>query len=134
MIVIDDLPFSLKGKGETLLIIDDEPSFVEVTKILLEISGYQVLGAKNGLEGIEVFKNHSDAIDVIICDLHMPVLGGSEAINKILEIEPAIKVILISGSIEKNDIPPILIPGRIEFLNKPFHTETLLTTLRTLLK
>ena len=133
MIVRDDFDRSQRSKGETLLIIDDETSFVDVTKILMEIAGYTVLTASDGLEGIAAFKEHISIIDVVICDLHMPKLGGHMAVQSFLTLKPDIKILIISGSIVEEDIPRYLVPGKIEFMHKPFLTETLLEKLRLML-
>ncbi|MFA5834027.1 MAG: response regulator [Bacteroidota bacterium] len=121
------------SKAKTLLIIDDELSFVEVTKILMEIAGYKVLTAYDGLEGITAFKKNLETVDVIICDLNMPKLGGHKAIHSFLSLKPTIKILVISGSIMEEDIPTYLEPGKIEFLRKPFLTDTLLETISHLL-
>ncbi len=130
----DDINDALKGKGETILIIDDETSFVEVTKILLQLSGYTIITAKNGIEGIHQFKSNIDAIKVVICDLNMPKMGGKSAVQTLLELNPAIKILIISGSIQEEDIPNYLEPGKIGYLQKPFLTETLLETLKKMLQ
>jgi DNA-binding NtrC family response regulator len=133
MTVLDDLQKSQTSKGETLLVIDDETSFVDVTKILLEIAGYKILTANDGLEGISAFKENIDIIDVVICDLHMPKLGGHMAVQSFLSLKPEIKILIISGSIVEEDIPRYLEPGKIEFLHKPFLTDTLLEKIRSML-
>ena len=133
MIYQDDLYNEPKGNGETILIIDDEPSFVEITKILLTHSGYTILTAKNGIEGIERFKNNIQSVKVIVCDLNMPKMGGNSAVQTFLSLNPDIKILIISGSIEEDKIPKYLEPGKIEFLHKPFMTETLLQILARLL-
>ena len=133
MIVLDDFKRSQTSKGETLLIIDDETSFVDVTKILMEIAGYKIFTANDGLEGITAFKENIDIIDVVICDLHMPKLGGHMAVKLFLTLKPEIRILIISGSIVEADIPTYLVAGKIEFLHKPFMTETLLEKLRSLL-
>jgi len=130
----DELTDPFKGNGETLLIIDDEDSFVEVTKILLEMAGYVVIIARDGLDGIRQFEKNREKIDAIICDLNMPKLGGNAAVQTFLSLKPGIKILIISGSIMEEDMPTNLIPGKIEFLRKPFLTEKLLETLRELLE
>lgn len=133
MTQVDSFLETLRGKGETLLIIDDEVSFVEITKILMNLAGYEVLTAFDGLEGIEVFKATLDKVRLIICDLNMPKLGGHSLIHALIALQPEIKILIISGSIVDEDIPTFLEPKKIEFLRKPFLNETLLNTLRRML-
>ncbi len=129
----DDLNNEPRGDGELILIIDDESSFVEITKILLTNSGYTILTAKNGFEGIVQFKNNIQSVKVIVCDLNMPKMGGNTAVQTFLSLNPEIKILIISGSVEEDKIPKYLEPGKIEFLHKPFMTETLLQILARLL-
>lgn len=124
----------LSGNGETILIIDDEVSFVEITKLLLELEGYTILTAYDGVEGISVFNANIEQISIIICDLNMPKLGGRPLLQKFLEIEPKTKILIISGSIDEDYIDQYLISGKFEFLQKPFLIETMLETLKKMLQ
>ncbi len=130
----DEFNEALRGSGETILLIDDEPSFVEITKILLNLAGYEVLTASNGIEGVDVFKNYLQNVNVVICDLNMPKLGGNQLLQTLLSINPQIRILIISGSILDEDIPLFLMPGKIEFLRKPFHNKTLLEAIKSLLQ
>lgn len=129
----DEFQSILSGNGETLLIIDDETAFVEITKILLNLAGYEVLTAQNGVEGIDVFNLNIDKISMIICDLNMPKMGGHTLIHSLLAIKPEIKILIISGSIVDADIPTFLEPKKLEFLRKPFLNDSLLETLHRML-
>ena len=133
MITPNEFDTTKRGKGKTLHIIDDEKSFVEVTKILLEMAGYNVLIANDGIDGIRAFNRDIKKIDAVICDLNMPKLGGHAAIKTFLSLKPEVKILVISGSIMEEDIPTYLEPKKVEFLRKPFLTETLLETLDHLL-
>ncbi len=123
----------LNGNGETILIIDDEEPFVEVTKLLLEYHGYTILTAYDGVEGISVFSENKEQIKIIVCDLNMPRLGGRSILQKVLEIEPTTKILIISGSIEEDYIVEYLVSDKIDFLQKPFLIEKLLISLKQLL-
>jgi two-component system cell cycle sensor histidine kinase/response regulator CckA len=124
----------LCGNGQTILLIDDEVSFVEITKLLLELDGYTILTAYDGDEGIAVFNANKKQINITICDLNMPRLGGRTILQKFLEIDPAIKILIISGLIEEDYLTQYLVSEKIEFLQKPFLTETLLETLKKMLQ
>lgn len=124
----------LNGNGETVLVIDDEITFVEVTKLLLELHGYTILTAYDGVEGVSVFKANKEHIDIIVCDLNMPKLGGRTILQKFLEIDPSVKILIISGSIEEDYLVHYLVSGQIEFLQKPFLTERLLQELKKMLR
>jgi len=119
--------------NKTILVVDDDPSNLEVLKFLLEFFDYKVLSALDGKEAYETFKNNSNKIDVVIADLQMPYLNGKELSKKILEIRADMPIIICSGSdeevIEKNlkDI------GVRKFLIKPFDEKALIDTINKVL-
>lgn len=78
-----------------ILVIDDERAIRTALKILFEKSGYQVLQAENGDEGIRIF--NGDTIDLVIVDLIMPEKEGIETIRELKAIDPEAKIIAISG-------------------------------------
>jgi len=78
-----------------ILVIDDEPGIRNLLKEMLEISGYEVLLAANGSEGIAQFKTFQP--DLIITDMVMPEKNGIEAIMELKKISPGSKIIAISG-------------------------------------
>ena len=80
-----------------ILLVDDEPEIRECAKTFLEIEGYDVITAANGLDGLQQYKDHKDEVEVVVTDLDMPAMTGSEMIRQISKISPAIKVIVASG-------------------------------------
>ncbi len=81
----------------TILIVDDDEDVRNIWRRLLEMKDYTVLEAVNGKEGVEVFQQHSDEIHLVLLDWIVPVMNGEEALAKMLEIDPEIKVILCAG-------------------------------------
>ena len=77
---------------------------------------------------------NKEQINIVICDLNMPKLGGRTILQKFLEIDPAIKILIISGSIEEDYLVEYLVSGKIEFLQKPFLTKRLLEALKKMLQ
>lgn len=75
-----------------------------------------------------------ELIKVIVTDLDMPRLGGRSIVQKFLAIEPTIKIVIISGSIEEDYVAQYLLLGKMEFLQKPFLIEKLLSSLKHLLQ
>jgi len=122
-----------KGK-ETLLLVDDEPLILEVSKEILESLGYTVLIAKGGKEAIETFKAHKERIDIVILDMIMPDMNGSEVYNQLKKINPHVKVMLSSGyGIDDNKTSEILNRGCDGFIQKPFDIKDLSQQLRKIL-
>ncbi len=105
--------------SDTILIIDDEPIVRETWSDALSERGFTVIVAEDGAEGIDIFKKEKDAIDLVILDFIMPVMGGGETFLKLKEIKPDIKV-LISSGYGANGIVWEGIGGKAEgFIQKP---------------
>jgi len=79
----------------TVLIIDDEETLLHVRKLVLESEGYQVLSARNGVEGLEVFSR--ERIDAVITDQVMPGIDGVQVAKEIKKQKPALPVIMLSA-------------------------------------
>jgi PAS domain S-box-containing protein len=86
-----------RGRGETILFVDDEVRQLKAMRRFLESEGYRVLIAKNGVEALETFKQHKDAIAVTVLDLGLPQLGGWQAFQQMREIRPELKALIATG-------------------------------------
>jgi DNA-binding response OmpR family regulator len=123
----------LQGSGETILFIDDDETLIEMTRILLKFYGYTIFTAYDEIEGISVYNTNKKQINIIVCSLTMPTLSGSSMVQKLLEIDPATKILIMSRSIKEESLAQYLVLGKIEFLQKPFLIENLLVSLKFLL-
>lgn len=101
----------------TLLIVDDDNVVRSSIAAYLEDSGFNVLQAKNGVEGLEIF-NH-ELPDVVISDLRMPQLGGIELLRQITQTRAETAVIVVSGAGVMNDAVEALRLGAADYLIKP---------------
>ena len=81
----------------TVLVVDDEAQVRSVMELLLKRMGLQVIGAANGLEAIDLFRERADEITFVLLDLTMPNISGREALAEIRKIRPDAKVVLTSG-------------------------------------
>ena len=86
------------GRGEVILVVDDEQVVVELVKSTLENYGYRVLTAFNGLKAIACFEAHKQEIRLLITDTDMPYLNGIKAMRAVQKIEPNLPIILASGT------------------------------------
>ncbi|MFV9646783.1 MAG: response regulator, partial [Desulfobacterales bacterium] len=109
----------LRG-NETILFVDDESMIIDVGKRMLGIMGYKILTANNGKEAIDIYKKNMDRIDIVILDMIMPDIGGSEIYDRLKEINPEIKVLLSSGYSINGQATEILNRGCNGFIQKPF--------------
>jgi len=87
----------IEGRGELILLVDDQESIINMEEEVLASFGYKVLTATNGQQAIEVYKTHADEIDLIIMDVVMPIMGGSQAAQNIRQINPQVKIIFSTG-------------------------------------
>ncbi|WP_339463803.1 two-component system response regulator RssB [Pseudomonas sp. EA_105y_Pfl2_R69] len=101
----------------TLLIIDDDDVVRASLAAYLEDSGFHVLQAANGLQGLEVF--HSESPDLVICDLRMPQVDGLELIRRINALQVETPVIVVSGAGVMSDAVEALRLGAADYLIKP---------------
>ena len=111
-------PFAHMPKtSATLLIIDDDEVVRASLAAYLEDSGFSVLQASNGQQGLQVFEQ--DKPDLVICDLRMPQMGGLELIRQVTERSPQTPVIVVSGAGVMNDAVEALRLGAADYLIKP---------------
>jgi PAS domain S-box-containing protein len=123
-----DLP---RGNGETVLVVDDEAPIRLITKQVLETFGYHVLLAADGSEALALYLKHRDRIAVVLTDMMMPVLEGAGTIKLLRHLNPAVKIIGVSG-ISANG-PAAADGGVRHFLLKPYTAEILLKSIREIL-
>jgi PAS domain S-box-containing protein len=121
-----------KGTG-TILLIDDEKMILEVGCELLQELGFKVLSAMSGQEAIDVFQNNRDKIDMIIMDMIMPGMSGSETFDRLREIKPDVKILLSSGYSVDGQATKILRRGCDGFIQKPFNMNQLAEKIQKIL-
>ena len=110
----------------TILLIDDDPTIRQVTSSILELSGFSVLEADNGRDGVTLAK--SSKVDLIICDVEMPDLDGY-GVQKIINSEPLLihtPFIFLSGKNDISDIRKGMDLGADDYLTKPLSKTDLL--------
>ncbi|TFW37263.1 response regulator [Pseudomonas putida] len=107
----------MQKTSATLLIIDDDDVVRASLAAYLEDSGFSVLQAGNGQQGLQVFEAHQP--DLVICDLRMPQMGGLELIRQVSERAPQLPVIVVSGAGVMSDAVEALRLGAADYLIKP---------------
>ncbi len=110
-----------------ILVIDDEQPVREAIVDIMDLHGIEVVTAVNGQEGISLFTQHKDKIQLIVLDLSMPGMNGVETLNKLRQIDPDIRVILSSGHSQQQIAPEVMVNCRTGFLPKPYDLDTLLS-------
>jgi CheY-like chemotaxis protein len=122
-----------KGKGELILVVDDEPSVRKLASAILGRHGYRTVTAAEGREGLKLFEQHRQNIRLVVSDLMMPQLDGPGMLRGLRKIEPNLKSIIITGLGEENRIIEARAAGADVILNKPFTADQLLASVKQLL-
>ncbi len=118
-----------KSRGEhtsTILIVDDEQGLREMLEEILQGKNYHVITASNGIDAVKKYESHRQQIDMVISDLGMPLMGGEEVFNKLVEINPKIKMVFMTGYLEESSKTGILRSGVKNIIHKPFRIEEIL--------
>jgi two-component system cell cycle sensor histidine kinase/response regulator CckA len=121
-----------RGRGEVILVIDDEEQIRSLARATLEAFGYRVLTAADGAEGVALFTRHRGEVKAVITDMMMPVMDGPATIRALHGLEPTLPIIASSGlsSPQTADVSGVRVHA---FLQKPYSAGQLLQTLRKLL-
>jgi CheY-like chemotaxis protein len=129
----EDVSHYPAGRGELLLIVDDEASIREIATATLEKFNYRVLTASDGTDAVGLFVQYRGEIAAIVTDMSMPFLDGPGMIRAIRRIDPSVKVIAMSGLMNPEHTPELEALNISAFLAKPFTAEELLTKLAAVL-
>ncbi|GAA2518675.1 PAS domain-containing hybrid sensor histidine kinase/response regulator [Winogradskya humida] len=123
-------PADVDGRGETLLVVEDEAALRDVAGRILSGAGYRVLAADDGPMALELAALHEGAIDLLLSDVVMPGMLGNELAERLVDARPDTRVLYMSGYAQ-----PVLAsqgtldPG-VALLEKPFTAEDLLSAVR----
>ncbi|MGE5845610.1 MAG: response regulator transcription factor, partial [Ignavibacteria bacterium] len=117
-----------------ILIIEDDLSYIENIKILLEEEGFDVFSAPNGFDGIDAAKNETP--DLIICDIMLPDIDGYSILIELRKREKTklIPFIFLTAKAEMSELRKGMNLGADDYLTKPFHANDLLAAVRTRLE
>ena len=118
-----------KGKGETILLVEDNEKMREVGQQILEDLGYHVLSASNGREALEVFKTNGD-IDLLFTDVVMPEIGGAVLLDELRQLGSNVKAVAVTGHIIAEDLDHLRQAGVASVIHKPYDVDILAEVIR----
>jgi PAS domain S-box-containing protein len=121
------------ASGARILLVDDEDGVRSVARDMLQALGYNVITASNDQEAISRLEAEGDTIDMVILDVVMPGMGGSELYRRLRSIEPDVRVLISSGYSIQGEANRILQMGANGFIQKPFTMEALSRRIRRIL-
>jgi CheY-like chemotaxis protein len=119
----------LPGRGETILIVDDELAIREVARVLLERNGYDVLVADDGPTALAIFAQRRGEIALVLTDFLMPIMDGLSLARIIRKMDPEARLIISSGREDDCGAAELEAIGIAASLTKPYTQVTLLRTL-----
>lgn len=114
------------GRGEQILVVDDEEAIRKVVRRTLERHGYRVLLAANGAEAVALFAQHRRDVALVLTDMAMPIMDGPATVAALRAIDPEIPIIGASGLAASEMIAKASAVGLAHFVPKPFTAEALL--------
>ena len=124
---------ALRGHGETILVVDDEESILNITSETLQTFGFRVLTATDGAEALAVYLQNKEDIAIVLTDMSMPIMDGAALIRALNLVNPTVKIIAASGLNANAAMTKAAETGIKHFLTKPYTSVTLLKTLSSLL-
>jgi PAS domain S-box-containing protein len=124
---------NLTKGNENILLVDDEEMILDIGKKMIEALGYKVVTAHSGKQAVSLYKQHPEGFDLVVLDMIMPEISGSETFILLKEINPLVKVLLSSGYSIDGQAKEILNRGCKAFIQKPFNMKELSQKLRSIL-
>ena len=124
---------SYQGHGETILFVDDDRDLFQLTRDMLDVYNYRTVSAETGEEALEIYQKERTQIDLIILDLNMPGMGGAKCLERLVEIDPSIKIVIATGYMEQGQKEALLRAGASSYATKPYQFQTILKEIKALL-
>jgi len=128
--VLPRRPPQVPGGAETVLVVDDEVTILELAREILADKGYGVVLARNGEEALHVYGQYGDSIALVVLDIVMPRLGGKETYRRLKEMDPNVKVVVSSGFSRHGQAHDLMEMGADAFVQKPYRPEDLAAVVR----
>ena len=123
-----------RGRGERILVVEDEPSVRSVTRQTLEQFGYEVLLASDGAEAVSVYARNPGTIDLVFTDMMMPVMDGPATIQVLRRMDPGVRILAASGLGEAANPFSGHLAEPLRLLSKPYTALALLRAVREVLQ
>src|SRR3990172_508624 len=130
-----ELPRSYdRGQGEQVLLVEDDTTARQAMQEILQALNYKVFASGSGEEALQEYARRGGEIDLVLSDIVMPDKGGVELYRALQAINPAVKIVLMTGYPTGQGTRELLDQRQVTWLQKPFTTEALGRTLRQMLQ
>jgi two-component system, cell cycle sensor histidine kinase and response regulator CckA len=124
----------IPGNGELILVVDDEPNILGITKMILEKYRYGVLSANDGPEALGIFAQQMQSIRLVLTDISMPYMDGAALARALRKMKSDLPIIASTGQGEQSRLAEFQALGVKNFLTKPYDTQQLLATIHDTLQ
>jgi CheY-like chemotaxis protein len=119
--------------SETILLAEDEDVVRRMVREILKMNGYNVLEAANGCEALQICKRHTGPIHLLLTDVVMPQMGGSELAQHVATMRPGTHVLFMSGFTDDAIVQHGILDAGLAFIQKPFTPDALARKVRELI-
>jgi len=121
---------SARGRGEGVLIVEDEPTLLDLLESTFHDKGYRVFLAADGLEGIEAYREHMGEIAIVVTDFGLPGADGGVLLTSLQSLNPSVNVVVASGFFEPHIRSQLAKNGARALVSKPYGLTELLAVVR----
>ena len=122
-----------QGGAETILFVEDEEALRDIANELLAASGYTLLLASTGREGLRRFLENKDRIDLVLTDYGMPEMTGGDLLRAVRAESSSVPIVIVSGFLDPDLKGRLTEDGASAFVHKPLRAAELLRTIRHIL-
>lgn len=116
-----------------ILVVDDEPMALVLTRQVLREAGWEVVTAQSGLECLELVRAQPGRFDLVVLDLTMPEMDGEETFQRLRDLDPNVRVVLNTGFIEQHRLERMMAAGLAGFLRRPYAPDEVVAQIRAIL-
>jgi len=124
----------LRGGHETVLLVEDEPSILNMSRAILEKLGYRVLAAAAPDEALGLAKNQAEIFHLLLTDMIMPTMSGLDLAKRLQALHPELKCLFMSGYMATSMTQPAPLVNITNFIQKPFSMRDLANKIRDVLE
>ncbi|MCS6816533.1 MAG: ATP-binding protein [Blastocatellia bacterium] len=123
-----------RGSGETVLLVEDDPTILKLGERLLEKLGYRVLTAHNGREAIALYARHQPEIRLILLDAVMPEMSGEQTLRELRALDPQVRILVTTGYSSRDQLKDFPWEATDGLLLKPYDVHSLARAIRQCLE
>jgi two-component system, cell cycle sensor histidine kinase and response regulator CckA len=123
-----------QGRGENVLLVEDDAMLIDVSRNVLEKLGYRVLPTRSSMEALEWVRDDDVSIDLVLTDVIMPEMNGRELIDRVLKLRTDVKFIFMSGYTADVVLDHGVVEEDVQFIQKPFSKRDIALKLRDVLE